>query len=74
MKTLHLRLVLACLFALSIGAAGAMFTSLILAQPAFAASCPNCELIDVACPGSPCNCVWDSFTSQYETKCQPPTQ
>lgn len=70
MRKSFLGLVLGGLFALSVGTAGTVFTALILAQPAFGAVCPDCELIDVSCPGSPCTCQWDDATGKYFTKCQ----
>lgn len=74
MRKRFTRIVTVGLFSLSLTTAGAAFMVLIVPQSAFGAPCVPCELKDVACPGSPCNCVWDPWTSQYYTQCQLPSQ
>lgn len=70
MKKHFMRIVLVGLFAISIGAAGAVFTALTLAEPAYGISCPSCDGSN-GCVGSTCNCNYDGGTSFH---CSPPTK
>lgn len=62
MRKDFLRVVLAGLFTLSVGAAGAVFAAVRSVQPL--ATCPSCS-IDLGCPGSTCNCKYDKQTAKY---------
>lgn len=70
MKKNFLRMVLAVLFALSVGVAGGVFAEVALANPAPLAACPSCGG-DGICAGSTCNCVFDGGTAFH---CAPPVK
>lgn len=70
MKKDFLRLVLASLFALSVGTAGAVFAEVAWAEPAPLATCPACG-VGLTCAGSRCNCTFNANTGGYY--CAPPT-
>jgi hypothetical protein len=68
MKKNFQRLALAGLFALSVGAAGATFTALAFAPPAYAfAKCPTCDGSN-GCVGSTCDCI---FLGGHSFSCAP---
>jgi len=68
MKENFLRVVLAGLFALSVGTAGAVFAQGPLTVPV---KCPSCSQ-DLACPGSPCNCKYNTLGNPPGYVCVPP--
>lgn len=70
MKNCFLQLVGVCLFVISLGAASTVLVE-IASPPAFAAECPGCVTLTLSCPGSLCNCKFDSQTQGYY--CTPPT-
>lgn len=59
MKKSFRRMVVVGLFALSVGAAGAVLTALAVAEPAYAGgSCPYACTNSLSCPGSNCQCIY----------------
>lgn len=70
MNRYFLRLVLIGLFALSAGAAGAVFAVASSAAPL--TLCPPKCNYDTGCPGSPCNCEFNPMANNYT--CIPPGQ
>lgn len=67
MKTYLMRIAVAGLFAVSLSVAGTIFAE---GTWAFPPKCPDCTQVTLECPGSPCNCTFDSSTQSYY--CKPP--
>jgi hypothetical protein len=68
MKKRFLRLILAGLFVLSVGVAGAGLAELASAAPGRVVACPPCQVGPGTCNGSSCDCLW-SYSGYH---CTPP--
>jgi len=65
MKKGLLQLVLAGLFALSVGVAGAVIAETASAAPRPLAPCPDCNMSQLNCPGSTCTCAYNTTQNKY---------
>lgn len=67
------RLVLAGVLVLSAAIAGAVLSALVLPETTLGAACGQCNVIELTCPNSNCNCEFDEYAPSYYI-CAPPVK